>query len=73
MLQESKLPVSIKTLVLSFFVWPLKTGFTVVNYYIMFIHLFKEATAKFPNVDSSNKTLRRKNQLKRQSWIDNVS
>lgn len=33
--------------------------------------LMKEATAKFPNVDSSNKTLKRKNQLKRQSWIDN--
>lgn len=33
--------------------------------------LMKEATAKFPVVDSSNKTLRRKNQLKRQSMIDN--
>ncbi|KAH3792902.1 ral guanine nucleotide dissociation stimulator-like 1 [Dreissena polymorpha] len=33
--------------------------------------LMKEATAKFPEVDSSNKTLRRRNQMKRQSWIDN--
>ncbi|KAL4219215.1 Ral guanine nucleotide dissociation stimulator-like 1 [Mactra antiquata] len=33
--------------------------------------LMKEATAKFPDVDSSNKTLRRRNQIKRQSWIDN--
>ncbi|XP_052789709.1 ral guanine nucleotide dissociation stimulator-like 1 isoform X1 [Mya arenaria] len=33
--------------------------------------LMKEATAKFPDVDSSNKTLRRRNQMKRQSWIDN--
>ena len=36
------------------------------------VHL-QEATAKFPDVDSSNKTLRRRNQMKRQSWIDNVS
>ncbi|KAL5011520.1 hypothetical protein ScPMuIL_010071 [Solemya velum] len=33
--------------------------------------LMKEATAKFPDVDSSNKTLRRKNIQKRQSWIEN--
>lgn len=33
--------------------------------------LMKEATAKFPDVDSSNRTLRRRNQQKRQSWIDN--
>ena len=36
-------------------------------------NLLQEATAKFAMVDSSNKTLRRKNQLKRQSMIDNVS
>ncbi|KAJ8311804.1 hypothetical protein KUTeg_010641 [Tegillarca granosa] len=33
--------------------------------------LMKEATAKFPDVDSSNKTLRRRNMQKRQSWIEN--
>ncbi|XP_060590682.1 ral guanine nucleotide dissociation stimulator-like 1 isoform X2 [Ruditapes philippinarum] len=33
--------------------------------------LMKEATAKFPDVDSANKTLQRRNRMKRQSWIDN--
>ncbi|KAL3871362.1 hypothetical protein ACJMK2_039369 [Sinanodonta woodiana] len=32
--------------------------------------LMKEATAKFPEVDSSNKILRRRNIQKRQSWIE---
>nr|KAG5693399.1 hypothetical protein BaRGS_009872 [Batillaria attramentaria] len=34
--------------------------------------LMKEATAKFPDLDSQNKTLKRKNLQKRRSWIDNV-
>ncbi|XP_071097276.1 ral guanine nucleotide dissociation stimulator-like 1 isoform X7 [Haliotis cracherodii] len=33
--------------------------------------LMKEATAKFPDLDSQNKTLKRRNMQKRQSWIDN--
>ncbi|XP_063422433.1 ral guanine nucleotide dissociation stimulator-like 1 isoform X1 [Mytilus trossulus] len=33
--------------------------------------LMKEATAKFPEVDISSKTTRRRNMQKRQSWIDN--
>ncbi|CAG2192120.1 RGL [Mytilus edulis] len=33
--------------------------------------LMKEATAKFPEVDTSSKTTRRRNMQKRQSWIDN--
>ncbi|ESP00875.1 hypothetical protein LOTGIDRAFT_238436 [Lottia gigantea] len=33
--------------------------------------LMKEATAKFPDIESQNKTLQRRNQLKRQSWIEN--
>ncbi|XP_021345418.1 ral guanine nucleotide dissociation stimulator-like 1 [Mizuhopecten yessoensis] len=33
--------------------------------------LMKEATAKFPDVDSNNKSLRRRNMAKRQSWIEN--
>lgn len=33
--------------------------------------LMKEATAKFPEVDVSSKTTRRRNMQKRQSWIDN--
>lgn len=33
--------------------------------------LMKEATAKFPDLDSQNKTLKRKNMQKRRSWIDN--
>ncbi|XP_025114106.1 ral guanine nucleotide dissociation stimulator-like 1 isoform X6 [Pomacea canaliculata] len=33
--------------------------------------LMKEATAKFPDLDSQNKSLKRKNMQKRRSWIDN--
>ncbi|XP_076455444.1 ral guanine nucleotide dissociation stimulator-like 1 isoform X2 [Babylonia areolata] len=33
--------------------------------------LMKEATAKFPDLESQNKTLKRKNLQKRRSWIDN--
>lgn len=33
--------------------------------------LMKEATAKFPDLDSQNKSLKRKNLQKRRSWIDN--
>ncbi|XP_041370926.1 ral guanine nucleotide dissociation stimulator-like isoform X2 [Gigantopelta aegis] len=33
--------------------------------------LMKEATAKFPDLDSHHKTLKRRNMLKRQSWIEN--
>ncbi|KAK3088008.1 hypothetical protein FSP39_013341 [Pinctada imbricata] len=33
--------------------------------------LMKEATAKFPALDSSSKTRRRRNMQKRQSWIEN--
>ncbi|XP_059157682.1 ral guanine nucleotide dissociation stimulator-like 1 isoform X2 [Physella acuta] len=33
--------------------------------------LMKEATAKFPDLDSQSKTLKRKNLQKRRSWIDN--
>ncbi|XP_050398987.2 ral guanine nucleotide dissociation stimulator-like 1 isoform X1 [Patella vulgata] len=33
--------------------------------------LMKEATAKFPDIESQNKTLQRRNLLKRQSWIEN--
>ncbi|XP_036365562.1 ral guanine nucleotide dissociation stimulator isoform X2 [Octopus sinensis] len=32
--------------------------------------LMKEATAKFPDLECSNKTLKKKNMLKRQSWIE---
>lgn len=32
--------------------------------------LMKEATAKFPDLECGNKTLKKKNMLKRQSWID---
>ncbi|XP_062586095.1 ral guanine nucleotide dissociation stimulator-like 1 isoform X4 [Saccostrea cucullata] len=33
--------------------------------------LMKEATAKFPDLDSNNKILRRRNLQKRRSWIEN--
>ncbi|XP_055898714.1 ral guanine nucleotide dissociation stimulator-like 1 isoform X2 [Biomphalaria glabrata] len=33
--------------------------------------LMKEATAKFPDLDSQSKSLKRKNLQKRRSWIDN--
>lgn len=37
------------------------------------LYLLQEATAKFPDLDSNNKILRRRNLQKRRSWIENVS
>lgn len=41
--------------------------------WFLLLCVLQEATAKFSDVDSNNKTLRRRNIAKRQSWIENVS
>lgn len=45
----------------------------ILMYYFHCVLLLKEATAKFPDLESQSRSLKRKNLQKRRSWIDNVS